>query len=452
MFLQPIAVNPETGETEPDALRAMLDQAAANLRERVAAEQEEARLATIKGQAENLINYREATRLADELEHKRSDKADSWARIDLGDLFDYEQQLPDVGAFIDSDTSNGGGLFYSGKVNEIHGPSESGKTMVLLEVAAQEVRAGNNVVMIDFEDSGEAIVQRLRWVFGLTREQIIRHVYYFNPEIAFGEREYQGIANTPDVTFCIIDAITESMSAAGLDGRNENEVARWYNSFPKRLAKLGWAVAIVDHAPLTSPDRQIGSQHKKSAIDGVSYTAEPIAPFVRGGAGHLRLRIAKDKPGGVRTSALPQKDNPQHWRGDFKIDGRSNPSAPTVQLLGVDPGALNIPGATGKAQDVKSVTMPTPGESQVLLVLAESTEWMANQKIVDWYNDGLDPKDPHRIVRSATHKKASKLVAKGLAERRESGASVSYRITEMGKHAANMWVNRDPETGQTVIQ
>lgn len=394
--------------------------------------------AAIEEAARNVVLSRRAQRRADALEREASGAADSWKPVDLAELFDEEQEEPDVGSFLEGDTSNGGGIFYSGKVNEIHGPSESGKTMVVLAVAAQEIRAGNHVVMVDFEDGGKSIVGRLHWIFNLSREEIIEQFHYFQPETHFTEEAYQSIASLPDVTLGIVDAVTESMSAADLDGRNENEVATWYNGFPKRLARLGMAVCVIDHSPQDNGTRQIGSQHKKSAVDGVSYTAEPISPFVKGQRGKLRLKIAKDKPGGVRPQALPQGEGRQFWRGDFEIDGRAGSDTPRVALYGVDPALFDIPDNRPdlSQKDVKPV-IPPPSEAVVLEILAESTEWMSAQAVTEWHNDKLDPKDPKRMKRTVPRKMAVKLIGRGLAERRESAGSIAYRITPMGLHSAN---------------
>ena len=252
----------------------------------------EARAEFIAKKAEETLLWRDAKREADRLEAEREGAADSWAEQDIDDLFDTEQLQPDIGAFADNELSNGGGIFYSGKVNEIHGPSESGKTMVALAVAAQEIRDDKHVVMIDFEDDGRSIVNRFRYVFGLDREQIVKRFHYFRPDVAFNEKALEHISKIDGATMCIIDAVTEGMSIAQLDGRNENEVAHWYNTFPKKLADLGLGVVLIDHTPQDNHARQIGSQHKKSAVDGVSYTAEPISPFVKGQRGQRRLKVA----------------------------------------------------------------------------------------------------------------------------------------------------------------
>lgn len=406
--------------------------------------------AALLEQAENILRYREAGRLADRLERERNGAETSWAFVDLDDLFDSEQELPTVGAFHLGDTSNGGGVFYRGKVNEIHGPSESGKTMVLLHVVAQEIRAGRHAVMVDFEDGGQSIVNRLRHVFGLTREEIVKQFHYLRPETAFGEIGLEAISQISDLAVVVVDAVTESMSVAGLDGRNENEVAAWYNDFPKKVARLpsNPAVVVVDHTPQSDHGRQIGSQHKKSAIDGVSYTAEPVAPFVKGGRGQLRLRVAKDKPGGVRPDALPQDAGQQFWRGDFKIDGRSPGVPPKVELWGVDPKLLK-PANGSEARDVVAPQLPPPALGPLLVALADDGAWMSTTDLGAVM--GADTRNEKARVRS----NANRLAAIGMIEKKDFSGSPKYRVSQSGIHSAGAWIahmRAEREGAQGVIE
>lgn len=361
-ILQPPEVDPETGELTEAALVSIEE-----------ARQLRAALLDLakRAEAQKIVDSRELQRLANQMEREQSGREDSWQARDLDAAFDMEPQLPEVGAWITSEKSNGGGVFYLGKVNEVHGPSESGKTMLVLAVMAQEIRAGHNVVMIDFEDDERAIVYRLHYVFGLTRQEITHHLFYYRPEEAFSDEAFERVTGHENVTLCLIDAVTEGMTAAGLDGRNENEVAAWFATFPKRIARTGPAVVIIDHTPAADGARAIGSQHKKSAIDGVSYTAESVSKFAKGRSGQLRVKVAKDKVGGVRPEALPQKDG-QEWRGDLRIDGTENPSAPRVGLWGVDPALLNGMGDGDDSHLDRGVMPGAPSETdkrQVIVAL-----------------------------------------------------------------------------------
>lgn len=407
-----------------------------------AAFDEETRQEQLAKKAEEALFWRDVKKEADRLDAERQGAADSWAPQPIADLFDTEQQTPEIGTFLGEDLTNTGGVFYRGKVNEVHGPSESGKTMFVLAVAAQEIEAERHVIMVDYEDDGRAIVNRLRFVFGMKRERIEKYFHYFRPDVPFTESGFEHITGIGDVSMAIIDAVTESMSVSGLDGRNENEVAQWYNEFPKRLAKTGMGVVLIDHTPQGDHNRQIGSQHKKSAVDGVSYTAEPVYPFVKGQLGHLRIRVAKDKIGSVRQASLPQGEGKQFWRGDFKIDGRPTATGPRVIVSGVTP-ISQVPGDAGKARDIKTVKECPKGLVPMLMVLAEDGEWFSTRELSKAIGRDDDAKDP-ALARTY----ATRLVKIGLAERDARNKSVYFRISEEGKHTANGVVNDqrlDPE-------
>lgn len=439
IILQPTWVDPATLGPEieiPEGnMREILDLAAENLRKRVAEEREEARLRAIEEAAEKQLNYWDAVDRAKVLQAERAGAADSWAPQPIADLFDTEQQEPEIGSFLGEDMTSNGGVFYRGKVNEVHGPSESGKTMFVLAVAAQEIEAERHVVMVDYEDDGRAIVNRLRFVFGLERDQIEKYFHYFRPDTPFTETGLDHITGIGEVSFCIIDAVTESMAVSQLDGRNENEVATWYNEFPKRLAKTGMGVVLVDHTPQDNHQRQIGSQHKKSAVDGVSYTAEPVYPFVKGQLGHLRIRVAKDKIGSIRQAALPQGEGKQFWRGDFKLDGRPTATGPRVLVSGVSP-LTQAAADTGRARDVKTVKECPKGLQPMLMVLTEDGEWFSTRELSKALGRDDDTKDP-ALARTY----ATRLVKLGLAERDVRNKSVYFRVSEEGKHTANALAN-----------
>lgn len=436
-ILQPAPVDssglgPDIDPTETD-LRTLLDQAAANLRERVEKEREEARLAGIELGARKHLDYLDMVRRAKELDAERSGADDSWAPQNIADLFDTDQQEPEIGVFLGEDHTPTGGVFYRGKVNEVHGPSESGKTMFVLAVAAQEIEAERHVVMIDYEDDGRSIVNRLRHVFGMERAQIEKYFHYFRPDTPITPVGMEHITGIGDVSMCIIDAVTESMAVSQLDGRNENEVATWYNDFPKKLAATGMGVVLIDHTPQDNHQRQIGSQHKKSAVDGVSYTAEPVYPFVKGQLGHLRIRVAKDKIGTIRQASLPGGEGKQFWRGDFKIDGRPTATGPRVLVSGV---AARAQIAENKARDVRTVKECPSGLQPMLLVLAEDGEWFSTRELSKAIGRDDDTKDPAKARTYAT-----RLVRIGLAERDARGKSVYFKISEEGIHTANAIAN-----------
>ncbi|MER7234033.1 AAA family ATPase [Streptomyces olivaceus] len=347
--------------TDPEFRRWTLDRARREQEEFRAWQQENEKRARTEAYADD-YEVREAGRqLYEERRRAATGAADPWGFTDLTPFLDDNapaRQEPEVGWFIENETSNGGGVFYLGKVNSVFGDSESGKTMFALVAAAQEMDRGNHVMMLDYEDDAQAVTARLR-ALGASRDLIRTHFHYLSPERGLDDQAYGRLRTfVADLevrgewtTMIIIDAVTEAMSVEGLDGRNENDVAAWQQSLPKRLSGLGPAVVTIDHSP-RGGGREIGSQHKKSGITGVSYECSSVSPFVIGGKGKLRLRVAKDKIGSVRAMALPAQDQ-NAWRGDLVLDGVGRPNNPRVSLWGVDTMAIqaaHTESATEKAE------------------------------------------------------------------------------------------------------
>ncbi|MFE5157864.1 hypothetical protein ACFRNT_04900 [Streptomyces sp. NPDC056697] len=146
------------------------------------------------------------------------------------------------------------------------------------------------------------------------------------------EQEFQRLISLGG-TLIVFDGMTEAMAMEGLKGNDAEDVAAWHAKMTKPFAAAGWAVVVLDHVPHDGK-RAIGSQHKKSALTGVSYFLEPVRPIGKGVAGKSRLKVEKDRGAWVRSHAIPGS-TPQHF-ADLVIDfeGKSPPTAdlwPAVQ-------------------------------------------------------------------------------------------------------------------------
>ncbi len=82
----------------------------------------------------------------------------SWLPASLPSAFAAGLVTPDTRVLARKD---GFHLFYRGRVNNLIGESESGKTWVALLAVVQEIKAGNKVVFVDYEDSITALLVRL---------------------------------------------------------------------------------------------------------------------------------------------------------------------------------------------------------------------------------------------------------------------------------------------------
>ncbi|MGW1614473.1 hypothetical protein ACWCQZ_34530 [Streptomyces sp. NPDC002285] len=285
------------------------------------------REAAIIREAQRLADMEEAKRRSREITAERNGRG-SWAPIELGAVWEDAQAetQTDVG-HLSGDMPLG--IFYRGKINGVHAESEAGKSWLACFVAMQEIRAHRHVAYIDFEDDAPSIVRRLK-TLGASREEIEKYFHYYNPSgplTGIDEREVQRLISLGG-SLAIFDGMTEAMALEGLDGIKAEDVAAWHAKVTKAFAAAQWAVVVLDHIPHDG-NRAIGSQHKKSAITGVSYFLDPVHPIGKGVIGKSRLRVEKDRPAWVRAHAVPGK-TPQHF-ADLVIDFEDKPM-PTANV------------------------------------------------------------------------------------------------------------------------
>lgn len=189
-------------------------------------------------------------------------------------------------------------LLYPGKVNGIHGDSGSGKTWTALYASAQVIRAGGLVVYVDMEDSPIDVITRLL-ALSVPADDVIRGFRYVQPETPFELGADAFLTLSASARLVVIDSTGESLSMEGANPNADEDIAAWFRNVPKRIAKTGPAVLVLDHMPKSSDSDlwPIGSQRKRAAIDGAQYLQEVMVPFSREKAGAARLVCAKDRHG-----------------------------------------------------------------------------------------------------------------------------------------------------------
>lgn len=232
--------------------------------------------------------------------------AHPWAPYDLTDVV-AGQHLNPPGQYLARD--DGVCLLYPGKIHSVSGESESGKTWLLLLAAAQVIGAGGTVLYLDFEDSPEGIVGRLR-ALGLPAELILQGLRYCRPDTPIDDTARSVIKTIVDRDapgLCVVDGVTEAMTLHGWNPLDNQDAAKFYVAVPRFVAKLGPAVAMIDHV-VKDPERRgrygIGAQHKLAGIDGAAYIVAPVKPFGRGKHGISRVTVSKDRPGRVREHTV----------------------------------------------------------------------------------------------------------------------------------------------------
>jgi hypothetical protein len=285
------------------------------------------------GTYEDLRPLRKSEIDAAETEGKSAgdDSLTGWELSDLTPYLDgtYQAEQPTVGR-----REDGTCLFYKGRVNGLHGPSEGGKSWVALVVCMQEIKAGHSVLYIDYEDTEGGVASRLLEL-GCAPGEVLERFRYISPEARISEAAKAMLEPIVSLmTLVVIDAATESLAAEGLSSNQDVEIADFYALLPRWVARQGPAVVLIDHSPKdaeTHGNGQTGSQHKRSAMQGASYLVEPVRRLAKGRAdGTSRLRVSKDRPGGVREHSIPNPHGLELF-ADFTLDA-SDPEALDASL------------------------------------------------------------------------------------------------------------------------
>lgn len=240
----------------------------------------------------------------------------SWVRVDLTDALAGRESPPPVAL----ERADGVHLLYAGLVHAFNGESESLKSWAAQVACAQVLGTGGRVGYVDFEDTAANVVARLV-ALGVARDTIAAQLAYVRPDDPLADRNGLPtagnaalgtlLASEPTWDLWVVDGVTESMTLEGLNLIDNADAARWAATLPRRLARTGAPVIVIDHLP-KSKDNQgryaIGAQHKLAGIDGAAYKFEAdkrLARALNGEPveGRARIAVVKDRPGWVRGRA-----------------------------------------------------------------------------------------------------------------------------------------------------
>ena len=206
--------------------------------------------------------------------------------------------------------SDGAGLLYPGKVHAFNGEPESGKSMLAQWAVALELTWGFKVLVLDYESDAATYVERLM-AMGVSRTAITQRLTYLNPEVDPTKNPaalaaMDALLASKSFSLAILDGVTEALALAGADTNSGDDYTLWHKMVPRRIAKAGAAVVVVDHVTKSSDSRgrfAIGSQAKLATLTGAAYLVDVKRPLGRGVIGELSLKVAKDRPGYVRGMA-----------------------------------------------------------------------------------------------------------------------------------------------------
>jgi hypothetical protein len=238
----------------------------------------------------------------------------SWSPVEpsvIGRIFRGEAEPTHPSVFTRDD---GTALLYPRRINLFAGESESCKTWASLVAVAQEVRKGNVACIVDFEDTAETAIDRLRQL-GLSETQISRGVVCCSPDSPFDivaqahlERHLGNLCNASNrrLTLAVVDSVNEAMLVEGVDPEEGGDVVRFCHGLPRWLRDRGPAVLLIEHVAKPGDSRGrtgILSEQTMIGVDGAAYSFAELSPFGRGVAGRVKVTLSKDRGGFVRQHA-----------------------------------------------------------------------------------------------------------------------------------------------------
>lgn len=236
----------------------------------------------------------------------------TWDPVDLGPHVDGTARsvLPTVGR-----RDDGVRLFYRGRTSTVYGGSESGKSLLLQSVVCQEIANGDTVLYVDFEDTEDSVVQRLKAIGGASVDGVIAdRVIYVRPAEPIstpGARvRLKALLDLHRPSMVVLDGVTEAMVLHGLELKDNTDVASFLDILPRSIARHRppdaepAAVVLIDHVTHASkgdPDADpVGGIVKRTGLDGTSILVINKAPFVIGGTARSLLYVRKDRVGQVQ--------------------------------------------------------------------------------------------------------------------------------------------------------
>ncbi len=216
-----------------------------------------------------------------------------WPVMNLDAIFERGIQVPVPTVVAISD---GGGLFYPSLPNVIFGDPSAGKTALVQHAAAEELREGRAVYVVDYETHAESWLTRLL-ALGLTREQIVGKLHY----LAVHEGLRPPTEFDPTARLVIIDSLSSVIDTTGGDSNSIEGVEAAYRQVVSPFTRAGLAAVIIDHVGNGDKSRPMGSIRKTGLVQGAMYriAQDEGMKFGRGRTGSSTLSLHKDNPGGT---------------------------------------------------------------------------------------------------------------------------------------------------------
>ena len=281
-------------------------------------------------------------------------------------------------------------LFYSGRVNDLHGEPESGKSMVAQIACAIQLKKHQPIIYLDFEDNAGSFLQRMQAMHVPEDTLLDPELTDYrnptgNPLSEANKPQYEDILNR-QASLIIVDGLNNMLTGAGGDQDKATDIAALYVDFLKPMAKTGAAVIYVDHV-VKNKDSQgrfaAGSIQKLAQIDGASYFVTASRPLGRGLIGEVTLKLAKDRNGYLsEVSGLNGYNEKTRLRETARIRIDSTDPDRMVTIIGV-PNRL-------EHKDTQDLERPTGVMEKVSRILERVGTKASNNEVYKYYREARE--------------------------------------------------------------
>jgi hypothetical protein len=197
------------------------------------------------------------------------------------------------------------GILYPGKRHVFSGPQESAKTLAAYVCGLEVVRAGQTIVLVDFE-MGEYDAKRRMRELGATDDEL-EAIAYVEPQSPATALAIERLIST-EPALVIVDAAAGAFQVEGLDDNSRRDVEVWAQSWVNPFWRAQIATLVLDHVTKNAETRgnyAIGSERKVGGVD-VHIGFSVIHPISRGGSGRYKVTTHKDRGGFLKRGKLAE--------------------------------------------------------------------------------------------------------------------------------------------------
>lgn len=247
-----------------------------------------------------------AAHTGDELPAELAEEVDTWApvaRAGLEAILDgtVSTPMPAVGVRRSDDHP----FLYPGLEHAVIGEAESGKSWFALACVAAELKAGQRVVYLHFEEAdATSTVLRLHHQLHVPRDVLLDRFVFVGPERRITPTDVDRLMAPGTPSLVVLDGVNEAMALHGMPIYDPEGAADYRRRLVKPWKRAGAAVVSLDHVPKDAEGRaagiEFGTVMKGNGLDGARIVLENVEPFGDGRRGVSRVYVTKDRHGQLR--------------------------------------------------------------------------------------------------------------------------------------------------------